>query len=141
MDRDNATVCFWPRAVDQVLDWRQAVVDQSSRSCQHVRVSLEAELGSDRECPNCCERTIPVSRLLVSNYWCRSCGAQIGTHWLYGTLFNFLIIVVTLFSTISILAGQGLYAAILLFPLPIGAIGYLKARFCALETKRLKGKA
>lgn len=51
-------------------------------------------------------------------------------------LFHFLTFVVTLFSTIAILAEQGLYAAILLLPLPIGAIGYLRAQFCPLQANR-----
>jgi len=50
-------------------------------------------------------------------------------------LFYLLTFVVTLFSTLAILADQGLYAAILMFPLPIGAMGYLKARFCPLEAR------
>jgi hypothetical protein len=37
---------------------------------------------------------------------------------------------------IIVLNVQGFYAAILLLPLPLGAIGYLKARYCQLEAKR-----
>jgi hypothetical protein len=36
----------------------------------------------------------------------------------------------------AVLAQQGLYAALIWLPFPIGAIGYFKARFCPLETKR-----
>ena len=61
--------------------------------------------------------------------------AVIRAHWLYGMFFYFLTFVVTLFSTIVILADQGLYAAILMFLLPIGAIGYLRARYCPLEAR------
>jgi ribosomal protein L37AE/L43A len=103
--------------------------------------SVEAVLDTHRECPHCSERTMPVKRLLFSNHWCASCGALIGTHWFYSLVFFVLTVVVTLFTTIAILAQQGLYAAILLFPFPIGAIGYLRARFCPLEVKKLKESA
>jgi len=92
-------------------------------------------LGAKRVCPNCSERTVPVKRLLFANYSCRECGAKVRAHWFYGMLFYLLTFVVTLFSTLAILADQGLYAAILMFPLPIGAMGYLKARFCPLEAR------
>lgn len=81
---------------------------------------------------------IPVRRLLTANVRCRSCGAVVGAHWLYGMAFYVVTFLVTLFTTIAILAAQGLYAAILLLPLPIGAIGYLRARFCPLETKQVE---
>ena len=76
---------------------------------------------------------MPVKRLLFANYECRNCGALVRAHWLYGMLFGILIFMVTLFSTLVILDSQGLYAAILMLPLPIGAIGYLRARFCPLQ--------
>jgi len=62
----------------------------------------------------------------------------VGSHWLYGTAFSVVTFLVTLFTTIAILAAQGLYAAILLLPLPAGAIGYLRANFCPLETKQVE---
>ena len=43
---------------------------------------------------------------------------------------------VTVLSALAVLAQQGVYAALLWIPFPIGAIGYLKARLCPLETKR-----
>jgi len=61
------------------------------------------------------------------------CGSHVKAQWLYGAIFNVLIIVVTLFSTVVVFSVQGLYAAILLLPLPLGAIGYLKARYCRLS--------
>ena len=92
-------------------------------------------MGAKRICPNCSEQTVPVKRLLLANYICRSCGALVRAHWFYGTVFYFATFMVTLFSTIAILASQGLYAAILMFPLPIAAIGYLRAKYCPLEAK------
>jgi hypothetical protein len=109
--------------------WLKAVIHQRELE------QLEAGLGTKRICPNCSERTVPVKRLLFTNYDCRECGAVVRAHWFYGMFFYILTFVVTLFSTLAILADQGLYAAILMFPLPIGAIGYLKARFCPLEAR------
>ena len=97
------------------------------------------KLSTKRVCPNCSERTVPIKRLLFANYICRECGAVIRAHWLYGMFFYFLTFTVTLFSTLAILANQGLYAAILMFPLPIGAIAYLRARYCPLEAKPPSG--
>jgi hypothetical protein len=94
-------------------------------------------LESNRTCPGCSERTIPVKRLLLANvHWCGVCGSQVKAQWLYGAIFNILIVVVTLFSTIVVHFGHGFYAAMLLLPLPLGAIGYLKARYCQLEAVR-----
>ena len=89
-----------------------------------------------RVCPNCAEKSIPVKRLILSS-WCRcqSCGSLIEAHWLYGKLFNLLIFVVTLLTMVITFQVQGFYAALLLLPLPLGAIGYLKARFCPLTAK------
>jgi hypothetical protein len=42
---------------------------------------------------------------------------------------------VTSLSTIAVLAQFGIYAALLWFPFPVGALGYLKARFSPLEVK------
>jgi len=50
-------------------------------------------------------------------------------------VFFALIFVTTTLSTIAVLAQQGLYAALIWLPFPIGAIGYVKARFCPLVTK------
>lgn len=94
-------------------------------------------MNSNRVCPNCSGRTIPIKRLLLSNqHRCQSCGSLVRAHWLYGKFFNILILVVTLLSMIIVLRVQGFYAAILLLPLPLGAIGYLKARYCQLEAAR-----
>jgi hypothetical protein len=46
-----------------------------------------------------------------------------------------LTLLVTSLSTIAVVAQFGIYAALLWFPFPVGALGYLKARFSPLEVK------
>ena len=90
----------------------------------------------NRECPNCSTDSISVSGLIVSNVDCSSCGQLIGVHWLFRAIFFVIIFVVTLVTAIVVLADQGLYAALLMISVPIGVIGYIKARYCPLEIKR-----
>ena len=58
--------------------------------------------------------------------------------WLYTSVFFVVILLVTVPSVLLVLAQQGVYAAMLWAPFPIGALGYIKARFCPLEVKRRK---
>ena len=51
---------------------------------------------------------------------------------LASALFTFAIVVVTVGTSLAVLSMFGIYAVILWFAFPIGAIGYLKARFCPL---------
>jgi len=74
--------------------------------------------------------------VIVSNFDCPNCKAFVGIKWLYKAAFFPVVFAVTVLSTIAVLAQQGIYAALLWVPFPIGAIGYLKARLCPLETKR-----
>jgi len=78
--------------------------------------------------------------LLVSNVDCPICGAFVGVQRFYKAVFFLVIFSITAPSTIAVLAQQGVYAALLWIPFPIGAIGYLKARFCPPETKRKRGE-
>ncbi len=87
----------------------------------------------NRICPVCSEPSIPVSELLVSNARCPNCGSVVGVHWLFGSVFYVVIFGVTAISTFLVLARFGIFAAILWFSFPIGAIGYLKARFSPLR--------
>ena len=93
----------------------------------------------DRKCPNCSTESISVSELIVSSALCSTCGELIGVHWLFRAIFFVIIFVATLVTTVIVLADQGLYAALLMISVPIGVIGYIKARFCPLETKRRRG--
>ncbi len=93
---------------------------------------------SHRVCPACAQPAIPISGLLMSNVRCPNCGKMIGPHWFFGMAFFVVIFAITFVSTVAVLAQFGIYAAILWFSFPIGAIGYLKARFSPLEIKHVK---
>ena len=47
-------------------------------------------------------------------------------------LFSLVIIVVTVGTSVAVFTMFGVYAVILWFAFPIGAIGFIKARFCPL---------
>lgn len=49
-------------------------------------------------------------------------------------MFNFLILMVAIATTAMVFLQAGLYAAIVWLPFPVGALSYLKARFCRLES-------
>lgn len=46
---------------------------------------------------------------------------------------NMLILIATVVTTGMVFLQAGLYGAIVWLPFPVGALGYLKARFCRLE--------
>ena len=93
-----------------------------------------------RVCPACEQEAIRISDLLLSNVRCPNCGKTVGPHWFFGMAFFVIIFAITLVSTIAVLAQFGIYAAILWFSFPIGAIGYLKARFSPLDIKHVKSE-
>ncbi len=53
--------------------------------------------------------------------------------------FRAVFFIVTLAATVAVgvivLAAQGLYAALLMVSVPVGAIGFIKARFCPLVVR------
>jgi len=51
----------------------------------------------------------------------------------YAVLFFIVTSAITVTSFVSILLQQGIYAALIWLPLPIGALGYFKARYCPLR--------
>lgn len=89
----------------------------------------------NRECPACSERSTSVSEVLLSDSHCSACSARVGFHWTISFAFAAVIVPITLISTVMVLAQMDMYAALLWIPFPIGAINYLKARFCPLVTK------
>ena len=89
----------------------------------------------NRVCPNCSRKRIPVSTLLLSRTYCPACGASIGVKRAYAFLFFIVTFGATAVSFIAILAQQGFYAALIWLPLPVGALGYIKARFCPLQVR------
>lgn len=50
--------------------------------------------------------------------------------------FSLLMILVTVATSIMVFSLFGIYAVVVWFVFPIGAIGYLKARFCPLVAKQ-----
>ena len=90
----------------------------------------------NRVCPNCSKSTIPVSALIASNFCCPDCKAIIGVRRIYKIGFFVPIFVVTVLTSIGVMAQQGIYAALIWLPFPIAAIGYFKARLCPLVTKQ-----
>lgn len=89
-----------------------------------------------RKCPGCLQRSVPVSRLILSDVLCPNCGQLVGVRWLFKAIFFLLILVATLVVGLVVLVDQGLYAALLMISLPIGAIGFIKARYCPLVVKK-----
>lgn len=87
-----------------------------------------------RSCPNCAERTVPVSGLLFSPTRCPHCAKFVRVARLPAAVVNLLILVVTIVTTGMVFLQAGLYGAIVWLPFPIGALSYVKARFLTLET-------
>jgi hypothetical protein len=76
--------------------------------------------------------------MIISDVNCSACGQLVGVHWAFRAVFFVIILAVTFFTAIVVLVDQGLYAALLMFSVPIGAIGFIKARFCPLVVRRRK---
>ena len=89
-----------------------------------------------RNCPNCSAHTIPVSALIMSDVLCRVCGKRIGVHWVFRSVFFILIFITAAGTGLIVYVDQGFYAALLFVSVPIGALGYIKARFAPLVVRR-----
>ena len=76
--------------------------------------------------------------MIISDVTCNACGQLVGVHWVFKAVFFVIILAVTSLTVIVVLVDQGVYAALLIFSVPIGAIGFIKARFCPLVLKRRK---
>ena len=87
-----------------------------------------------RTCPNCANKTVPVSALLFAPFRCPDCATVVRVAKLPAAVFNLLILLVTVVTTGMVFLQAGLYGAIVWLPFPIGALSYVKARFCKLET-------
>jgi len=90
----------------------------------------------NRKCPNCAKESIPVSGLILSDVECAGCGQLIGVQWAFKAAFFVIILVATVFTGFIVLVDQGLYAALLMITVPIGAIGFIKARYSPLVVRR-----
>jgi hypothetical protein len=60
----------------------------------------------------------------------------IGVQTLLRIVFFLLTLIATVAVGFSVLVDQGIYAALLIITLPIGAIGYIKARHCPLAVRK-----
>lgn len=89
-----------------------------------------------RNCPNCSTNSIPVSELLFGTCVCPNCRMTVRLNRFASALFMLAIIAVTIGTSVMVLTLFGIYAVILWFAFPIGAIGYLKARFCPLVAEQ-----
>ena len=85
-----------------------------------------------RNCPACSAASIPTSELLLGASRCPVCGVQVRVNRLWSAFFSILIVVVTVASSFMVLSLFGIYAVIVWFVFPVGAIGWLRARFCPL---------
>lgn len=77
-----------------------------------------------------------MSGLLVSGFECPECRELIDVHYVYRSVFFVVILLITVPSVLAVLIQQGVYAALLWAPFPIGALGFVKARFCPLQVRR-----
>jgi hypothetical protein len=73
-----------------------------------------------------------VSELLFGSYSCPMCRFEVRVNRFASALFTLVMIAVTIGTSVMVLTLFNIYAVILWFAFPIGAIGYLKARFCPL---------
>ena len=89
-----------------------------------------------RICPNCSSKSISVTGLILSDVVCANCSQLVGVHWVFRSVFFVIILIATLLTAFVVLIEQGLYATLLMVSVPIGAIGFIKARFSPLVLKR-----
>lgn len=89
-----------------------------------------------RRCPNCSKNIVPTKELLFGDSQCANCACILGVHRIAAMGFSVVIFAVTLSTTTIVLAQQGIYAALLWFSFPIGALSYIKARFSPLIVRQ-----
>ena len=95
----------------------------------------------NRKCPNCSSESVSVTKLILSDVQCPNCGRMVGVHWVFRAIFFVVILVATIIVGLVVLIDQGLYAVLLLVSLPIGAIGFIKARYCPLVVRKQEPSA
>lgn len=76
-----------------------------------------------------------MSELILSDTYCQNCRSRIGVHWFFRVVFFAVTLAATIAVGIVVLAAEGLYAALFMISVPIGAIGFIKARFCPLVVR------
>lgn len=71
--------------------------------------------------------------ILFSDYRCPNCKSLVHISRFSAVFANLLILIATVMTTGMVFLQAGLYAAIVWLPFPVGALSYIKARFCRLE--------
>ncbi len=66
---------------------------------------------------------------------------MVGVKWIFRAIFFVVILVTTIILGFVVLIDQGLYAALLMISLPIGALGFIKARYCPLVARERNADA
>ncbi len=89
----------------------------------------------NRVCPSCTIESVSTRDLLFGNCRCGHCRRIVGVRRFASVLANAVIFATAIVSTLIVLIELGLYAALLWFTLPVGALSYVKVRFCPLEVK------
>lgn len=131
--------CYVNEAPDAAILYAAGVGDTHAHvSAQDRRASWKnyCEKALNRKCPSCSSNALPVTQLIVSDIQCCVCGRTVGVHWAFRAVFFVLILAATVALGLIVLIDQGLYAALLIVSLPIGAIGFVKARFCPLVVRK-----
>ena len=90
-----------------------------------------------RVCPACNKDSISIGSILLSKCECPSCRRIIGVHSVVAAFTYPIIILAAIISSIIVNAYFGYTHAIVLFPVPIGALGYIVARYSPLQVKEL----
>ena len=93
-----------------------------------------------RVCPACHKDSISPGSVFQSNCECQKCRSIIGVHWIITAISFPIIALVAAISTVVVYKSFGYMHAIVLFPLPIGALGYIVARFSPLQVKEWHGE-
>ena len=88
-----------------------------------------------RTCPKCGRESIKVSDILFADARCPSCHTVIGVHRFALWISNLVISVVAITTSLVVLIQSGLYAALIWFPFPVGALSFIKARFSPLQVR------
>ena len=90
-----------------------------------------------RDCPACKKDSISLGSILLSNCECPSCRRIIGVHSVVAAFTYPIIILAAVISSMIVYAYFGYTHAIVLFPVPLGALGYIVARYSPLQVKEL----
>ena len=120
---------FWPKAATRLV--RHSLAGNDPKQA----VGKRGAKVLSRNCPNCSSESILITELILSDVTCTNCGQLVGVHWLFRSVFFVIILVATLLITFVVLIDQGFYAALIMISVPIGALGFVKARFCPLVLK------